>query len=69
MKKDKEKRDEIEKLRKEMIYKIKETKSTLLALNEEQLETTTKMTILQNHQLTSELEFQSKVILLSKLRN
>jgi len=34
MKKDKEKRDEIEKLRKEMIYKIKETKSTLLALNE-----------------------------------
>ena len=30
------------------------------ALNDEQLQTTTKLTILQNQQLTSELEHQSK---------
>ena len=49
-----------EKLRKEMLYKIKETKANLLALNDEQLQTTTRLTILQNHQLTTELEYQSK---------
>lgn len=38
-----------EKLRKEMMYKIKETKANLLALNDEQLQTTTRLTILQNH--------------------
>jgi len=35
-----------EKLRKEMLYKIKETKANLLALNDEQLQTTTRLTIL-----------------------
>ena len=49
-----------EKLRKEMLFKIKETKANLLALNDEQLQTTTRLTILQNHQLTTELEYQSK---------
>ena len=43
-----------------MLFKIKETKANLLALNEEQLQTTTRLTILQNSQLTTELEFQSK---------
>jgi chromosome segregation ATPase len=43
-----------------MLYKIKETKANLLALNDEQLQTTTRLTILQNHQLTTELEYQSK---------
>lgn len=43
-----------------MLFKIKETKANLLALNDEQLQTTTRLTILQNSQLTTELEFQSK---------
>jgi len=38
-----------ETLRKEMLHKIKETKANLLALNDEQLQTTTRLTILQNH--------------------
>ncbi len=49
-----------EDLRKEMLSKIKETKANLLALNDEQLQTTTRLTILQNHQLTCELEYQSQ---------
>ena len=39
-----------------MQYKIKETKANLLALNDEQQQTTTRLTILQNHQLTTELD-------------
>jgi hypothetical protein len=35
-----------ENLRKEMLYKIKETKANILALNDEQLQTTTRLTIL-----------------------
>ena len=31
-----------------------------MALNDEQLQTTTRLTILQNHQLTTELDSQSK---------
>lgn len=58
--KEREKIQATEKLRKEMLYKIKETKANLLALNDEQLQTTTRLTILQNHQLTTELEYQSK---------
>ena len=57
---EREKIQATEKLRKEMLYKIKETKANLLALNDEQLQTTTRLTILQNHQLTTELENQSK---------
>jgi len=38
-----------EKLRKEMLYQIKKTKANLLALNDEQLQTTTRLTMLQNH--------------------
>lgn len=57
---EREKIQATEKLRKDMLYKIKETKANLLALNDEQLQTTTRLTILQNHQLTTELEYQSK---------
>lgn len=46
--KDREKIYETEKLRKEMLFQIKKTKANLLALNDEQLQTTTKLTILQN---------------------
>jgi hypothetical protein len=44
-----------------MLYKIKETKANLLALNDEQLQTTTTLTILQNKQLTTELQYQSQM--------
>lgn len=58
--KEEEKHQAIEKLRKDMLYQIKETKAQLLSLNDAELQSTTKLTIQQNHQLTSELEFQSK---------
>lgn len=60
MEKEREKIQATEKLRKEMLFQIKKTKANLLALNDEQLQTTTRLTILQNHQLTTELEYQSK---------
>jgi hypothetical protein len=47
---------ETERLKKDMLFKIKETKENLLRLNDEQLHTTTRLTMLQNHQLTTELE-------------
>lgn len=57
---DRQKINAVYDLRKEMLFKIKETKANLLAINDEQLQTTTRVTILQNHQLTTELEYQSK---------
>ena len=50
----------IQRLSEEMDYKVKETQANLMALNDEQLQTTTRLTILQNHQLTTELDYQSK---------
>jgi hypothetical protein len=50
----------VKKLSEEMDYKVKETQANLMALNDEQLHTTTRLTILQNHQLTTELDYQSK---------
>jgi len=50
----------VQKLSEEMDYKVKETQANLMALNDEQLNTTTRLTILQNHQLTTELDYQSK---------
>ena len=44
--KERQKIQATESLRKEMLYKIKETKANLLALNDEQLQTTTRLTIL-----------------------
>ena len=58
--KEREKIRDIEDLKLEMKNKIGETRANLKALNDEQLQTTTRLTILQNHQLTTELEYQSK---------
>lgn len=44
--KDREKIYATERLRKEMLFQIKKTKANLLALNDEQLQTTTRLTIL-----------------------
>ncbi len=44
----------------EMGTKIREMRTNLLSLKKEQLDTTTRLTMLQNHQLTSELEYQTK---------
>lgn len=55
-----EKGIEIDKLRKEMLQKIRAVKNHMLSMNEEQLQGTTKMTVRQNIQLTSELEYQSQ---------
>lgn len=58
--KERDKIRSIESLKEDMKKKINETKANLKALNDEQLQTTTRLTILQNHQLTTELEYQSK---------
>lgn len=58
--KEREKIRATENLKENMKEKIDETKANLKALNDEQLQTTTRLTILQNHQLTTELEYQSK---------
>ena len=50
----------VKKLEEEMEYKVKETQANLMALNDEQLQTQTRLTILQNHQLTTELDYQNK---------
>jgi len=49
-----------DKLKKEMLEKIQVTKTELFALKKEQLEPKTRLTVLQNYQLTTELEYQSK---------
>ncbi|SPQ96893.1 unnamed protein product (mitochondrion) [Plasmodiophora brassicae] len=51
---------EKERLKKEMLLKIKETKLSLLAMTEDQLHTTTKRAIMENEQMTIELQYQSK---------
>jgi hypothetical protein len=47
----------VAKLEEEMEYKVKETQANLMALNDEQLHTTTRLTVLQNQQLTTELDY------------
>lgn len=49
-----------DKLNKIMLHQIQETKTSLFAIKKEQLDPTTRITVYQNHQLTSELEYQSK---------
>ena len=51
---------EKERLKKEMLIKIKETKQNLLAKTEEQLDATTKRTIMENEHIVTELHYQSK---------
>ena len=58
--KDRERVQATDKLKNDMLHKIQETKTSLFALKKEQLATTTRLTVLQNHQLTTELEYQSK---------
>lgn len=57
---EKEKEDATDKLKKHMLHQIQETKTNLFALRKEQLDSKTRLTVLQNHQLTTELEYQSK---------
>lgn len=57
---EREKVQATDKLKKDMYHKIEETKLSLLALKKEQIATTNRLTVLQNHQLTTELEYQSK---------
>ena len=58
--KEREKVQATDKIRDEMGCKIREMRTNLLSLKKEELETTTRLTMLQNHQLTTELEYQSK---------
>ncbi len=58
--KDRERVLTTDKLKKDMLQKTQEIKNSLLTLRREQLHTTTRLTVLQNHQLTTELEYQSK---------
>mmetsp|Transcript_17133 Transcript_17133/g.58577 ORF Transcript_17133/g.58577 Transcript_17133/m.58577 type:complete len:467 (-) Transcript_17133:710-2110(-) len=51
---------EKERLRKEMIDKIRKTRSDMMRMTDEQLETTTKRTITENDQMTSELLYQGR---------
>ena len=44
-----EKIKDVKKLTEEMDFKVKETQANLMALNDEQLQTQTRLTILQNH--------------------
>jgi len=53
---------EKERLKKDMLVKIKETKTNLLTMTENQLDTTTKRTILENEHMATELQYQSKEI-------
>lgn len=51
---------EKDRLTKEMAQKIRETKANMMKLTDNQLETTTKRTILENEQMASELAYQSR---------
>jgi len=51
---------EKDRLKKEMLYKLRETKANLLKMTDNQLDTTTKRTIAENEQMASELAWQSK---------
>lgn len=54
---DKEKNERMEKMRKEMLLEVKQVKTDMLNFTEDKLQGTTRLTIKQNKQLTSELEF------------
>ena len=49
---------EKDRLKKEMLLKLRETKANLLKMTDNQLDTTTKRTIAENEQLSSELAWQ-----------
>ena len=60
--KEREKVEKIEKLKGEMALKIQETRTSLLAFKTEQLDTASKLAVVQNHQLTTELEYQGRQV-------
>lgn len=49
-----------EKWKREMVQKIRETKTHMMKLTDNQLEITTKRTIMENEQMSSELAYQSR---------
>mmetsp|Transcript_17045 Transcript_17045/g.55527 ORF Transcript_17045/g.55527 Transcript_17045/m.55527 type:complete len:403 (+) Transcript_17045:18-1226(+) len=51
---------EKDRLKKEMLMKLRETKASLLRMTDNHLDTTTKRTIAENEQMSSELTWQSK---------
>lgn len=51
---------QIDNLRKQMLLQIRAVKIKMLNMNEDQLVGTTKLTVIQNAQLTGELDYQSK---------
>ena len=51
--KEREKVQAVDRLRDEMLTKIAKIRTNLLSLKKEQLDTTIKLAVLQNHQLTS----------------
>jgi hypothetical protein len=51
---------EKDRLKKEMLIKLRETKANLLKMTDNQLDTTTKRTIAENEQMATELAWQSK---------
>jgi hypothetical protein len=57
---DRKKAIEIDQLKKDMAKTIKETRDTLKAKTKDQLDSTTKRTIMENEQMATELHFQSK---------
>lgn len=57
---DRKKAIEIDLLKKDMQQKIKETRDNLRLKTKDQLDTTTKRTIMENEQMTTELAFQSR---------
>jgi len=57
---DRKKAIEIDQLRKDMQKNIKETREYLKARTKDQLDSTTKRTIMENEQMATELHFQSK---------
>lgn len=58
--KEREKVEATDKLKNEMNTRIGETRSNLETLKNEQIQTTKRLTVLQNYQLSTELEYQSK---------
>merc|ERR1719160_1884001 len=57
---DRKKAIEIDQLKKDMLTRIKETRDTLRLKTKDQLDTTTKRTIMENEQMATELHFQSR---------
>ncbi|CAJ1367395.1 unnamed protein product [Effrenium voratum] len=57
---DRKKAMDMDNLRKDMVDKVKEAKEMLRAKTKDQLDSTTKRTIMENEQMFTELHFQSK---------